>query len=194
MIIQPTVLSGPRVLLEPVEEKHVPGLTEAGRDPSLWTHIPVKRPANDREMAWFLRSLQAVARLPRELPFATCLREDGRVVGTTSFLDIDPVNRSIEIGRTWIVPTYQRTFVNTEAKLLMLREAFETFGAVRVFLKTHAENARSRTAIERLGARFEGVLRKHMLLPDGSWRDTAYFSIIDDEWQAVKAGLEARLR
>lgn len=129
-----------------------------------------------------------------EVAYATVRRSDGRIVGSTRFIDIRRSHRGLEIGWTWIAPEAQRSAVNTEAKYLMLRHAFEVWGALRVQLKTDANNARSRAAIERLGATFEGILRKQLVRPhDGYQRDTAMFSIIESEWPAVKAGLEAKL-
>ena len=127
------------------------------------------------------------------LPFATVLREGDVVVGSTRFGSIAPEHRRVEIGWTWIAPPWQRTAVNTEAKLLMLRHAFETWGCRRVELKTNARNARSRAAMLRIGAREEGILRKHMINADGSARDSVYFSVVDDEWPAVRERLEAML-
>lgn len=126
--------------------------------------------------------------------FATVERESGKVIGNTRFINIDAPNRKVEIGFTWIAPPWQRTAVNTEAKYLMLRHAFETWNCLRVELKTDALNQKSRQAILRIGAKEEGTLRKHMLAWNGRQRDSVYFSIVDTEWPAVKAKLEERLR
>jgi RimJ/RimL family protein N-acetyltransferase len=138
---------------------------------------------------------EAIANRERgtELPFATVERASGRVVGGTRFLNIDAANRRVEIGWTWIAPPWQRTALNTEAKLLMLRHAFEVMGCIRVELKTDAQNAKSRAAIARLGAKEEGTLRRHAITTRGRIRDTVYYSIIDDEWPAVAARLAQRL-
>lgn len=127
------------------------------------------------------------------VPFATFQRGTNQIVGTTRFMNMDLANRKVEIGSTWIAPPWQRTVVNTEAKYLMLRHAFETWNCMRVELKTDALNQRSRRAILRLGAKEEGTLRKHMLTWDGRQRDSVYFSILDTEWPAVKARLEENL-
>lgn len=127
------------------------------------------------------------------MPFATVERASGRVVGSTRFMNIDVANRRVEIGATWIAKPWQRSAINTEAKYLMLRHAFETLKCIRVELKTDALNQRSRQAILRIGAREEGVLRQHMVTWSGRLRDSVYFSILDSEWAGVKADLEARL-
>jgi RimJ/RimL family protein N-acetyltransferase len=128
------------------------------------------------------------------IPFATVERASGRVIGSTRYMNIDTANRRVEIGSTWLAKPWQRTAMNTEAKYLMLRHAFETLGCVRVELKTDALNQQSRQAILRIGAREEGTLRQHMVTWSGRLRDTVYFSILDSEWPGVKANLEAKLR
>ena len=130
----------------------------------------------------------------RALPFATVARAGGKVAGSTRFGSIDRSHRRVEIGWTWLGRAWQRTPVNTEAKLLMLAHAFECWGCIRVEFKTDALNQASRAAIVRLGAREEGVFRKHMITESGRRRDTVYYSIVDEEWPALKARLEARLR
>jgi RimJ/RimL family protein N-acetyltransferase len=127
------------------------------------------------------------------IPFATVQKQTNQPIGSTRFLNLDPDNRRAEIGWTWIAPAWQRTAVNTEAKLLMLTHAFEQMRCIRVELRTDALNERSRTAILRLGATFEGILRQHMIMPTGRLRDTAVYSILDREWPVVKAGLESKL-
>jgi RimJ/RimL family protein N-acetyltransferase len=126
----------------------------------------------------------------RAVPFTTVDRASGRVAGCTRFANIDHRNRRVEIGWTLVGRPFQRTHVNTEAKWLMLRHAFESWGCVRVELKTNVQNERSRTAMERIGCVEEGVLRKHGVNDDGVWRDTVYYSVLDDEWPEVKARLE----
>jgi RimJ/RimL family protein N-acetyltransferase len=187
--IAPVTLTGRFVRLEPLTLAHGDALAAFAYEPSIWTWMPT--PALDRGAldAWIEEAL-AAERAGTALPFATVLRSENRVVGSTRFLNIAARDGRMEIGATWIGMPYQRSVVNTEAKLLMLQHAFETLGATRVELKTHSENVKSRRAIERLGARFEGIHRKHMLHNDGSRRDTAWYSIVDDEWPAVKAHLE----
>jgi RimJ/RimL family protein N-acetyltransferase len=140
--------------------------------------------------------IEAALKLQSEgsaLPFATVDKASRQAVGSTRFANIDRANRRVEIGWTWIGVRWQRTAVNTEAKYLMLRHAFETLGCIRVEFKTDALNEKSRRALLRIGARQEGVFRKHMLMPDGRVRDSVYFSIIDSEWPEIKTGLENKL-
>lgn len=191
--IAPVTLTGRFVRLEPLTRDHVDALASFAYEPSLWTWTamqPLDRPSLE---AWVEEGL-AGGRGGSGLPFATVLIEKNLVVGSTRFLNISARDGRMEIGATVVAPEYQRSAVNTEAKLLMLRHAFETLGATRVELKTHKDNAKSRRAIERIGAQFEGIHRKHMLHHDGSRRDTAWYSILDDEWPAVKARLEGMLR
>lgn len=191
---RPVLLEGRHVRLEPLSPGHAEGLFAAGRDPSVFKYLLIPPFASVAVVEeWIEEALRAQV-AGTEVAYATVRRSDGRVVGTTRFIDIRRAHRGLEIGWTWIAPEAQRTPINTEAKLLMLRQAFEAWGALRVQLKTDANNAQSRAAILRLGAVFEGVLRKQLLRPhDGYERDTAMFSIIAAEWPAVKAGLEAKL-
>jgi len=142
---------------------------------------------------WVLNILERAAK-GNEIPFAVILLETGRAVGATRFLTIQPDQRNLEIGGTWYGIDYQRTIVNTECKYLMLKHAFEVMGIIRVQIKTDSRNLASQRAIERLGAVKEGVLRKHMILPDGYIRDSVIYSILDDEWPAVKEHLEQKMR
>ncbi|MFI5311345.1 MAG: GNAT family N-acetyltransferase [Gemmatimonadales bacterium] len=191
--VAPVTLTGRFVRLEPLSIAHVDALAAVAFEPSIWTWMPqVVRERRDLE-AWVNDALAAQA-AGTALPFATVLRREGTVIGSTRFLNIAARDGRVEIGATWIAVPHQRSAVNTEAKLLMLRHAFDTLGATRVELKTHAMNEKSRAAIARLGAKFEGVHRKHMLQPDGTRRDTAWYSIVDDEWPAVSVHLESLLR
>ncbi len=186
------MLTGRTVRLEPLGPEHAAGIAAVGLDPELWriTMTRFETPADvDRYIATALQEREAGA----GVPFATVLHADGRVVGSTRFGAIVPEHRRAEIGWTWIARPWQRSAVNTEAKYLMLRHAFEVWNLVRVEFKTDVLNAASRDAILRLGAKEEGIFRKHQLAPGPRWRDSVYFSIIDDEWPAVKAGLEAKL-
>lgn len=191
---RPVLLEGLHVRLEPLTATHATGLFAAGRDPVIFKYLLI--PPFDSVAAvekWIGEALQAQA-TGTEVAYVTVRRSDGRVMGSTRFLDIRRKHHGLEIGWTWLAPEAQRTALNTEAKCLMLRQAFEEWGALRVQLKTDANNERSRAAILRLGAVYEGVLRKQLLRPhDGYQRDTAMFSITDTEWPAVKAGLEAKL-
>jgi len=190
--IAPVTLTGRFVRLEPLTAAHVEPLLALGEEAAIWRWMPT--PATDRVAMtrWVQAALDAAA-AKTAIPFATVSLADGRVAGSTRFLNIGAYDGRVEIGATWLGAPYRRTPLNTEAKLLMMTHAFETIGASRVELKTHASNARSRAAIERIGGVFEGIHRKHMLMSDGTMRDTAWYSIVDDEWPAVKARLEARL-
>lgn len=191
--VEAVILEGQFVRLVPLTLEHVDSLCAVGLDPSLWTWTPVR--ISDRDgMHAFVEEVLAEQRAGTALAFATTLGETGQVIGSTRFMSIAPDHRRVEIGGTWIGPTWQRTRTNTEAKYLMLRHAFETWKCMRVELKTHAQNAKSRAAILRIGAIEEGTLRKHLLQADGSVRDSVYFSILDDEWPNVKKKLEAMLR
>ncbi len=185
-------LEGRRVRLEPLSEQHAEGLWAASRDPQTWRWLPVFQPqTRDALDAWIAAAL-AAATTGSEIPFATVTRDTG-VVGSTRFLALRPEHRSVEIGWTWLHPSVWATGANVEAKLLMLHHAFETWGCRRVELKTDALNERSRGAMEALGATFEGVHRKHMLVRAGENRDSAWYSVTDEEWPRVRAGLVQRL-
>jgi RimJ/RimL family protein N-acetyltransferase len=193
MKVEPVVLEGEHVRLEPLRMEHHAALCEVALDPELWrwTGADVRKPEDlERYMAHALAEQQA----GRALPFATIAKSAGKPVGSTRFGNIDTRNRHVEIGWTWLGRAWQRTAINTEAKLLMLTHAFETLGCLRVELKTDVLNQQSRAAISRLGAREEGVMRKHLITERGRVRDTVFYSIVDDEWPAVKARLGARLR
>ncbi len=185
-------LDGSLVRLVPLALEHVDALCETGLDPAIWRWMPARVRNHDAMQALVDQALED-QRAGTALPFATTLRATGEVVGSTRFMNIALPHRRVEIGGTWIAPAWQRTRINTEAKYLMLRHAFEEWKLLRVEFKTHALNARSRAAILRLGATEEGTLRKHIVQDDGSSRDSVYFSILDDEWPAVKARLEAAL-
>jgi RimJ/RimL family protein N-acetyltransferase len=188
----PVTLEGRFVRLEPLTHGHLDALAEIAFEPSLWRWTS-PRVTDRASLAAYVDEALAAGQSGTTIPFATVSLAGSRVVGSTRFLNILPRDSRVEIGATWVAVPFQRSPVNTEAKYLMLRHAFETLAAVRVELKTHAQNEKSRAAIERLGAQFEGIHRKHMLQPDGTRRDTAWYSIVDDEWPDVKARLEARL-
>jgi N-acetyltransferase len=185
-------LEGSIVVLEPLAEAHANELWEAARAPEIWAwlaHVGERREHFDR---WLQVSLEA-AEQDREGPFATRERRGGRLIGSSRYLKVRPADRALEIGWTWLTPSAWRTGANVEAKLLMLEHAFERLGCVRVEFKTDARNERSRAALAALPAKFEGVMRKHMTVPDVGVRDSAYFSIVDDEWPEVRANLARRL-
>ena len=185
------ILEGRIVRLEPLAPQHEEGLWEASRDPRTWRWLSVVQPQTRAEWTEYLAQALAAARAGTELPLVT-LRSD-TIVGSTRFLALRPEPRSVEIGWTWLHPSAWGTGTNVEAKLLQLRHAFETWGCRRVELKTDALNDRSRGALEALGATFEGIHRKHMLVRDGESRDSAWYSVTDDEWPAVRSRLEERL-
>lgn len=193
MDIGPVSLEGRCVRLEPLRDVHAAGLFEIGRDASIWTwmlRVPFTTLDEAREL---VASALALERAGTQLPFVIIEKAGGRVAGSTRYLNISHVDRGLEIGHTWLGVEFQRTAVNTECKYLLLRHAFETLGCARVQLKTDALNERSRRAIERIGATFEGVLRKYQLTRNDRIRDTAMYSITDDEWPRVRALLESRM-
>jgi N-acetyltransferase len=185
-------LTGSLVILEPLEERHREELWTAAQDPRIWEWLA--HLGEDRELfdGWFEVSLEAT-RADREGVFAIRRRADDTVVGSSRFMAVRRFDRVVEIGWTWFNPSVWRTGVNLETKLLMLGYAFEVLECVRVELKTDARNERSRRAIAALPAQFEGVLRKHMIVPTVGQRDSAYYSVIDEEWPQVRANLERRL-
>jgi RimJ/RimL family protein N-acetyltransferase len=185
-------LQGDLVALEPLEPAHADELWAAAQEPEIWrwlAHIGDSREYFD---SWFEHSL-AAHREGREGVFATRDRHRGAIVGSTRYLAVRPADRVVEVGWTWLNPSAWRTGINVEQKLLLLGHAFEQLGCVRVELKTDARNERSRTAMAAIPAQFEGVMRNHMIVPDVGQRDSAYFSVVDDEWPAVRANLERRL-
>jgi RimJ/RimL family protein N-acetyltransferase len=187
-------LEGRLVALEPLTAEHEQGLWEASRDPALWRWLPVVQPATrDAFRAWLDDAL-ARAEAGLDIPFATVLRSTGAVVGSTRFLALRSQHRSVEIGWTWLAPSAWGTGANAEAKLLQLEDAFERLGCRRVEFKTDALNERARAALEALPARFEGIHRKHMLVRGGESRDSAWYSVLDDEWPAVRENLLARVQ
>ena len=194
MNIPPFSLTGRFVRLETLSESHTPDLCRVGLDERIWRYMRYGMVLTEEQMhTWVLNILERAAK-SNEIPFAVILLETGRAVGATRFLTIQPDQRNLEIGGTWYGVDYQRTIVNTECKYLMLKHAFEVMGIIRVQIKTDSRNLASQRAIERLGAVKEGVLRKHMILPDGYIRDSVIYSILDDEWPAVKEHLEQKMR
>lgn len=192
MLVEPIILEGRYVRLEPLAETHLPGLADAIADGELWrnpyTFVP--RPG---DLERFCAAAHEGLAAGRELAFAIVERAGGQVAGSTRFRNIAPHHRKLEIGHTFVARSWQRTGVNTEAKYLLLRCAFDAWQCQRVEFQTDVLNAPSRTAIARLGAREEGVLRSHYRMPDGRVRDTAVYSIVQEDWESVCAGLEAKL-
>jgi len=188
---KPVTLEGAHVRLEPLALAHAGALFELGRDPSIWRWLTTPEFTSlDGAREW----LRKVIGHKDEIPFAIVHRASGAIAGSTRYMDIKREDRGLEIGGTWLGVNYMRTAVNTECKYLLLKHAFEAFGAARVQLKTDLRNERSQKAIERIGARREGVLRRHKLTRDGFIRDSVFFSVIDSEWPEVKRRLELMLR
>jgi RimJ/RimL family protein N-acetyltransferase len=186
-------LHGRLVTVEPLAPGHEPGLREAAHDGDLFRWLPDDLAATDDQLRLWLNAALAAAAADREVPFAILLADSGKVVGSTRFLEIRLEHLRVEIGWTWLARSVWGTGVNVETKILLLTHAFETVGCRRVEFKTDARNERSRGALEALGATFEGVLRKHMVVQHGAERDSAYYSVIDDEWPQVKERLQQRL-
>lgn len=194
MNIRPLTLEGSVVCLAPIQGEHWHPMWEVAKD--SWEEIFRWYPysvATAADFQLFVQKALAEQERGESLVFATIERHSGRIIGSTRFMNIDRANRRVEIGSTWISPLWQRTSVNTEAKYLMLRHAFEEWGCVRVELKTDALNQKSRNAILRIGAKEEGTFRKHLVTWSGRIRDTVYFSILDTEWPEVKAKLQSKL-
>jgi N-acetyltransferase len=192
MVVAPVILTGRQVRLEPLALEHTAGLADIGLDHDLWKWIPTPVRTLEEMSAYVQTALQEQA-AGSALPFALIENSSGRVIGSTRYANIERVHHRLEIGWTWVARQWQRTAVNTEAKYLLLRHAFETLKCMRVELKTDSLNDRSRAAILRIGAREEGTFRNHMITASGRIRHTVYFSIVDSEWPEVKARLEARL-
>jgi RimJ/RimL family protein N-acetyltransferase len=192
MKVDPAVLEGIHVRLEPLSRKHHTELCEVGLEELLWQWIPTPVRTADEMAAYIELALKEQAN-GLSLPFAQVEKATGRVIGSTRYMNIDRVHHRVEIGCTWIGREWQRTATNTEAKYLLLRHAFETLGCMRVELKTDSLNDKSRAAILRIGAKEEGIFRNHMMTSTGRIRHTVYFSVIDSEWPEVKSRLERKL-
>ncbi len=190
MRVEPVTLTGKTVRLEPLSESHVPGLFQVCQNSDIWKYMLYGNVTSQEKMSEWVKDMLARQAQGTDLPFAVIHLPSGQIAGATRYLDIRPSHRGLEIGGTWYGTAFQRTGVNTECKYLLLRHAFETLGCIRVQIKTDLRNQRSITAIERIGATREGVLRNHMVLEDGTFRHSVYFSVIDSEWPAIKAKLE----
>ena len=189
MNVKPVTLEGRRVRLAPMSAEHFDAIVSAGSDDTLWKWTGT-RADTPESMRIYVDAALADAKAGTALPFVTIDKSSGEVIGSTRFGNIDRANKRMEIGWTWINPRFQRTHVNSEAKYLMLKHAFETLGCVRVELKTDVLNTKSRAAMLRMGAKEDGVLRKHMLTYSGRWRDTIYYSVLDTEWPEVRQRLQ----
>jgi RimJ/RimL family protein N-acetyltransferase len=186
------VLVGRHVRLEPMSLDHVDGLFAAADD-EVYRHLSLAAPRSAAEAEQTVRDVMALRAARVQLPWVQVDARTGEVAGTTSYYEVNPANRSVAIGHTWLGRRWWRTAVNTEAKLLLLTRAFEDLDAVRVVWHTDIRNTRSQGAIARLGAQREGVLRKHKPRRDGSWRDTVQYAMTDDDWPAVRHRLTSRL-
>ena len=190
--VEPVTLRGAHAALEPLAHAHVDAVRAAAADGELWRLWYTSVPAPEATKAWLDKALDMRER-DGAMPFVVRDVRSSGIVGSTRYFNVDAANRRLEIGHTWYAKRAQRTAINTECKLLLLTHAFETLGCIAVEFRTHWFNQASRAAIARLGAKQDGVLRSHQLLPDGSRRDTVVFSIVDCEWPAVKAHLRSLL-
>ncbi|NOT09738.1 MAG: GNAT family N-acetyltransferase [Gemmatimonadales bacterium] len=190
----PVVLYGDAVRLEPLDHAHAGDLVEAAADPGIWQYMGSAQPKSLAEVKAWIDAAYKLAAAGDTIPFAVIRPADDVAVGSTRFLEIRREWRTLEVGWTWYAASAQRTAVNTECKYLLLKHAFEDLGALRVQFKTDGRNVRSQRAIERIGGVKEGVLRKQRINDDGYVRDAVYYSILDDEWPAVKTHLEGMLR
>lgn len=191
-IIYPTTLTGPTVALVSLEKVHFTALESLAKDPRIWEHYPFDLSDSLRFQRIFTAALKEREK-GSQFPFTIIERHSDQIVGSTRFLDIQPQHKKLEIGFTWIHPRYWGSQVNLECKWLLLTHCFEKMGCVRVQLKTDENNIRSRKAIEKIGGQFEGVLRHDMLRDDHTHRNSAYYSIIDEEWQVCKNRLMGML-
>ncbi|HEY0443731.1 MAG TPA: GNAT family N-acetyltransferase [Candidatus Limnocylindrales bacterium] len=189
---RPTVLEGRLVRLEPMSIAHLDGLADVAFDPAIWRWT-IARPTDRAGLETWMLAAIAAADAGTEVPFVTVERATGRPIGSSRYMNIVADHRRLEIGWTWVGTAWQRRGANREAKLLMLEHAFEVLGCHRVEFKTDSLNERSRAALLGIGATFEGIFRKHMVMPEGRLRHSAYYSVIDDEWPRVKAALVAGL-
>jgi RimJ/RimL family protein N-acetyltransferase len=188
----PPRIEGQTIWLEPLAEHHAEKLWEASQDAGIWKWMP-RQIDTKEEFSDLFRFLMESQTAGTMFPFVLFDKKSGRCAGSSSYLNLDRFHHRLEIGYTWISPAFQKTHVNTEAKYLLLRHAFEKMACVRVEFKTDALNSRSRAALKRIGAREEGTLRRHMVVQKGRIRDTVYFSVLDSEWPLVKAALERKM-
>ena len=194
MEVKPVILTGKNVRLEPMTEAHIPGLTEIGIGQYFWDFMLYGRMDSKEDMHDWVMDIMSREGQGTDLPFVVIHLTSGRVAGATRYLNIMPKDRGLEVGGTWYGFDFQRTAVNTECKYLLFTHAFEIFKCIRLQIKTDLQNERSQKAIERIGAKKEGVLRNHMILPNGRFHDSVYYSILNTEWAEVKMNLEAMMR
>lgn len=193
MSIEPCILVGKIVRLEPLQAQHADDLFLAGQEREMWLYMSSNPCVSRETMQQWITETLLLQQAGECLPFAIIDLATERAIGSTRYLNIVPKDYGVEIGWTWLDPAVRRSGVNTECKYLLLQHAFDKLGAIRVQLKTDSRNLRSQTAIERIGAIKEGVLRNHMIMADGYRRHTVYYSILDSEWPSVKAGLAAKM-
>ncbi len=191
--IEPVTLTGRYVRLEPIAEAHIPALATVGLEEEIWRYMRYGKMESIEQLSAWVGELLKLQEQGTDLPFAVINLESKSAIGCTRYLNIDTMDRSLEIGGTWYGLNYQGTMVNTDCKYLLMKHAFEVLGCVRVWFKTDRRNVRSQRALERLGVVKEGVLRNHMILPDGYIRDSVVYSLLPNEWSEVKKKLEARL-
>jgi RimJ/RimL family protein N-acetyltransferase len=191
--VEPVTLMGRIVRLEPLSEAHIPDLAKVGLDKKIWLYMRYGEVETVEQLSTWVHELLDLQAQDTDLPFAVIHLASGAAIGCTRYLNIDPFNRSLEIGGTWYGVDYQGTLVNPECKYLLLKHAFEQLECIRVWFKTDLRNQRSQRALEKLGVIKEGVLRNHMILPDGYIRDSVVYSLLPDEWPQVKLKLEAQL-
>ena len=194
MNVEPITLTGYRIRLEPLQLEHADALLQTAYEAATWDYMPVNPSHSLDAMQQWIQSALLEQQAGSGLPFVIIDRVHDKVIGSTRYLDIVPAHWRLEIGWTWLAPEVRGSGVNTDCKYALLQHAFETLGAIRVQLKTDSRNLRSQRAIERLGAVKEGVLRNHVIMPDGYRRHSVYYSILDSEWPQVKAGLTARIQ
>ena len=192
--VQRVTLQGKYVRLEPMGEQHISGLTEIGVGQDFWSFMLYGDMKTEADMRYWVLDILDREKKGGDLPFAVVHLASGKIAGATRYLNIMPKDRGLEVGGTWYGKEFQRTAVNTECKYLLLTHAFEVLKAIRVQIKTDSLNVRSQAAIERIGAMKEGVLRNHMILPDGRIRHSVFYSILDSEWAGVKKNLEVMLK
>jgi N-acetyltransferase len=192
MQVAPVTLEGNLVRLEPLSMEHYSALAEIAFNPQMWRWMSDRMESEDDLRRYIQAGVDAEA-AGIAMPWATRSKKDNRIIGSTRFADIQTLHRTLEIGWTWMHPDYQRSGINVEAKYLQLRHAFEVMEARRVAFKTHHQNLKSQTAIQALGAKPEGIFRNHVIMPDGSTRNSHWYSIIAEEWSEVKARLKERM-
>jgi N-acetyltransferase len=190
--VAPVILGGRKVRLEPLSLEHVARIAEVALEPEIWQWT-LARPTTEADVRSWVEAALAGRAAGTEFPFVTLDAATGRPIGSSRYMNIVLEHRRLEIGWTWVAPAWQRSGANREAKLLMLGHAFDVLGCRRVEFKTDSLNEPSRTALLGIGAQFEGIFRNHMVMPGGRMRHSAYYSVIDEEWPAVRAGLERSL-